>query len=120
MNVTSESTLWNNVATGAGGKSPAFNVGTRVNLAIVIRVSGATTIGIECAAGDSSAGRNDAAALVDNDFASLFKADGSGALTLVFAGAGAATLNLSPFAPQYLRLTSTNNITATAKIDLTG
>lgn len=102
-------------ATGAGGKSNWATVGAAEGVTIFISVSGATTIGIEASAGSASPARNDIAAGTIGY--PVFKQDGSGALQFVFAGAGTAALNLSPFAPEHVRLSSTNNINAYAFVD---
>ena len=111
--------LWDSESTGAGGESDYAVVGAQTNVAVHVDVSGATTIGFQCAYSPTgSVGFN---ALPDDADAHVyFKRDGSGALTLTFAGAGTATIDLSPFTPKFLRVTSTNNVTATAVVEVVG
>lgn len=110
--------IWDNESTGAAGASSYAVVGAQTNVAVHIEVSGATTIGFEAAPSNGSVGFN---TLPDNDDAHVFyKRDGSGALTITFAGAGKATIDLSPFTPKFLRLTSSNSVTATAVVEVVG
>lgn len=111
-------TIWDNEATSAGGKSTYAVVGAQEYVAIHIKVSGATTIGIECAPSDGSAGYNTLPG--DTNAHKYFKRDGSGPMTLTFADAGTATIDLSPFVSKFVRLTSTNNVTATAVVEVVG
>lgn len=110
--------IWDNESTGLNGKSSYAVVGAQTYVAVHIDVSGATTIGFECAPSDGSVGFN---TLPDDTDAHIFyKRDGSAAFTVTFAAAGKATLDLSPFVPKFLRLTSTANVTATAVVEVVG
>lgn len=110
--------LWNNASTGANGKTKAGVVGAQTHCALFVQVGAATTIGIEVAPGNGTAGLNSLP--VDADFYPLYKRDGSGALTITFGAAGKAAIDLSPLAAQFVRLTSTNDVTATAYMDVVG
>lgn len=112
-------TVWDNESTGAAGKSAYAVIGAQTNVAVHISVSGATSIGFECAYSPTgSVGFN---ALPGNSDAHvLYKPDGSAALSLAFAAAGKATIEISPFTPKFLRLSSTNNVTATAVVEVVG
>lgn len=110
--------IWDDESTGAGGESSFAVIGAQTNAAVHVQVSGATTIGFEAAPSDGSVGFN---TLPDDSDAHLFyKRDGSGPLTITFAGAGKATIDLSPFTPKFVRLTSSNNVTATAVVEVVG
>ena len=110
--------LWDNESTGAGGESPYAVIGAQVNVAVHISVSAATTIGFEAAPSNGSAGFNTQPG--DADAHVLYKRDGTGPLTIAFAGAGKATIDLSYFSAKFLRVTSTNNVTATAVVEVVG
>lgn len=112
-------TVWDNESTGAGGESDYAVIGAQTGVAVHVEVSGATTIGFECAYSPTgSVGFN--ALPDDSDAHVYYKRDGSGALTMTFAGAGKATIDLSPFTPKFVRVTSTNNVTATAVVEVIG
>lgn len=110
--------IWDNEATGAGGKSDYAVIGAQTNVAVHVNVSGATTIGFEAAPSNGSVGFNTMP--TDSDAHILYKSDGSGPLTVVLAGAGKVTIELSPFTAKFLRVTSTNNVTATAVVEVVG
>lgn len=111
--------IWDNESTGAGGESSYAVLGAQINAAVHIQVSGATTIGFECAYSPTgSVGFN--ALPGDSDAHVLYKRDGSGPLTIVFAGAGKATIDLSPLTAKFIRLSSTNDVTATAVVEVVG
>ena len=111
--------LWNEEATGAGGASPFAVIGAQVNVAVHISVDGATTIGFEAAYSENrSAGRN---AVPDSTHAHvLYQRDGSAPLTISIAQAGKVTIDLSEFTPNFLRITSSNDVTATAVVEVVG
>lgn len=111
-------TLWDNESTGVGGESAYAVIGAQTNVAVHVKVSGATVIGFEAAPSNGSVGFNTLPD--DTDAHTYFKPDGSGALTLTFAGSGAATIDVSPFTAKFLRLTSTNDVTATAVVEVVG
>jgi hypothetical protein len=104
--------IWNNVSTGVGTGSAVGHPGTMSNVAVFVTVGAAATISIEVGTGPRAAGINE----LPSTFVPYFKKDGSGALTLVFAGAGSACIDLSPFAPEHIRLSSSANVTATAYV----
>lgn len=110
--------IWDNESTGAAGESDYAVIGAQTNVAVHIAVSGATTIGFEAAPSNGSVGFNTLP--TDTEAHTLFKPDGSGALQVVFAGSGKVTIELSPFTAKFLRLTSTNNVTATAVVEVVG
>lgn len=110
--------IWDDESTGSNGASSYAVVGAQQYVAIHVKVDGATTIGIECAPSDGSVGYNTLPG--DSDAHKYYKRDGSGPLTIVFAGAGAATIDLSPFVSKFVRLTSTNDVTATAVVEVVG
>lgn len=111
-------TIWDNESTGAGGESAFAVIGAQTDVCVHITVSAATTIGFECAPSDGSVGFNTLPD--DTDARTLYKKDGSGPFTITFAGAGTATVDLSPFIPKFVRLTSTANVTATAVVEVVG
>lgn len=110
--------IWDNEATGANGKSDYAVIGAQTNVAVHIDVSGATTIGFEAAPSNGSVGFNTLP--TNTDAHTYYKADGSGPLTVAIAGAGKVTIEMSPFTAKFLRLTSTNNVTATAVVEVVG
>lgn len=111
-------TIWDNESTGANGVSRYTVVGAQTDVAVHISVDGATVIGFECAPSNGSVGFN---TLPENDNAhTLYKSDGSGPLTITFASAGTATIDLSPFIPKFIRVTSTADVTATAVVEVVG
>lgn len=111
--------LWSNVAVGAGGVSPAVGIGPRTNVALFVIAGGITTITIECSPGlDQVAGKNNFPD--DDQFYSLWKDDGSGAYSIVLAANVGVCIDLSPFAPQYIRLKSSAAQTITAGVDIVG
>lgn len=110
--------VWDNASTGANGASSYAVVGAQEYVAVHVEVDAATTIGIECAPSNGSVGRNTLPG--DPEAHVYYKRDGSGPLTISFASAGAATIDLSPFVSKFVRLTSTNDVTATAVIEVVG
>jgi hypothetical protein len=111
-------TIWDEESTGVNGASRYTVVGAQTDVAVHIKVSGATTIGFECAPSDGSVGFN---TLPDSaDAHTLYKKDGSGPFVITFASAGSATIDLSPFIPKFIRVTSTANVTATAVVEVVG
>jgi hypothetical protein len=106
-------TLWNGVQTGAAGASARANFGAATNVTLFIEVNGATTITIEASPGSIAPGRNDDGSPATAWFA-LFKDDFTAPFSFVFAGAGEAALDLSPFAAESIRLVSSNDVLATA------
>lgn len=116
--------FWANVAVGsAGAKSPFVYVGPLTNVMVHLSVNGATTIGFETARPATTSGYAPSGANAlppTGDARVLYKRDGSGALTVVFAGAGTASIDLSPFAGSWLRLSSSNNVTVDAYAEIVG
>lgn len=110
--------LWDNQETGVAGKSSYAVVGAQTGVALHVKVSAATTIGIECAYSNGSAGKNTLPG--NNEAHVLQKRDGTGPLTISLSAAGGATIDLSPFAANFVRVTSTNNVTATAVVEVVG
>lgn len=110
--------IWDDESTGSNGKSRFAVVGAQTNACVHIVVSGATTIGFECAPSNGSVGFNTLP--TDSDAHTLYKKDASAPMTVVFGSAGSATIDLSPFIPKFIRVTSTNDITATAVVEVVG
>lgn len=110
--------VWDNESTGSNGHSKFAVVGAQSNVCVHLTVSGATTIGFECAPSDGSVGFNTLP--TDADARTLYKKDGTGPLTITLATAGTATVDLSPFIPKFIRVTSTNSVTATAVVEVLG
>jgi hypothetical protein len=111
-------TIWDNEATGEDGASNYAVVGAQTNVAVHITVDAATTIGFQAAHSDGSVGFNTLPGNADAHV--LMLPDGSAALTVTFAAAGKATIEVSPFTPKFLRLTSTDDVTATAVVEVVG
>lgn len=112
-------TVWSNATTGANGSSKWAVVGAQVNVAVHITVSAGTTIGFEVAySKNRSAGRNAEPSNVDAH--KLYKRDGSGPLTITLAAGGSVTIDLSEFTPNFIRVTSTSDVTATAVVEVVG
>lgn len=130
--------LWNDESTGEDGVSNYAIIGAQTNVAIHIEVDGPTTIRIEAAASmNRSVGGN---YMPDgNDFApyySIYSSDSyfssspnpvdaiaAGVrrpLEFVLESAGKAAFDISPYTPKFLRLTSTNDVTATAVVEVVG
>lgn len=111
--------VWDDTDTGSNGSSKWAVVGAQTNVAAHISVDSATTIGFEVAyAKNRSAGRNAEPSEVDAHV--FYKSDGSGPLTITLSSAGAVTIDLSSFTPNFIRLTSTADVTATAAIEVVG
>jgi hypothetical protein len=137
--------IWNNESTGEytgptgpTGASEYAVVGAQTNVAVHVEVSGATTIRVQAAYPvDRSVGRNYMPTGPDaHDYYSIYSNDSYLAtgpnpsdaqavfvrrpLEFVFEGAGKASFDISPYTPKFLRLTSTNDVTATAAIEVVG
>ena len=129
--------IWNNESTGeygptgptgptgpndVYGASSYAVVGAQTNVAVHIEVDGATIIKVESAyAANRSAGRNYNPGHEDAHPYYILGGAFSFALTgFEFADAGKATIELSPYTPNFLRLTSTNDVTATAAVEVVG
>jgi hypothetical protein len=110
--------VWDNKLTGANGASAYAVIGAQQYVAVHVRVDAPTTIGFECAPSDGSSGYNTLPG--DSDAHKLLLPNGSGPLTITFAAAGAATIELSPFVSKFVRLTSTNSVNATAVVEVVG
>lgn len=107
--------FWNNVATGAVGKSAVADIGRDTDqITIFATVSGATTISVEVAhTGDVTA----EGVLPEEDDSIWFPLSyiNSGTNTsFVFAGPANAAWVIPDIAFMHVRLSSTNNVTATA------
>jgi hypothetical protein len=115
----SQSNIWNAAVVGANGISPAVDIGVRTNVALFVASDTATNITILCSPGTGGSGRN---SFPDDDaFYTLFKDDGSAAYTIaVPASATGVCIDLSPFAPQYIKLKTSAAATLTAGIDVVG
>jgi hypothetical protein len=134
--------VWNNEPTGAYGPTGPTGptgpndvygassyavVGAQTNVAVHIEVDGPTIIKVESAyAADRSAGRNYTPGHQDAHryyaaphlFGGLVVVDTADGIQ--FTDAGKATIELSPYTPNFLRLTSTNDVTATAVVEVVG
>lgn len=114
-NLRGTTVVWNNVVTGANGTSAAAYVGQSTSVAVLIQVNGATNITLQtCEPAGGVAGIN--ADVVNLQYFDMLKPDGTAVITLAFAGSGAQALDLSPFAPAYIRLKSSSSVTATGMI----
>lgn len=120
------------------GASSYAVVGAQTNVAVHIEVDDATTIKVEAAyAANRSAGRNYTPGHEDaHPYYSIYSNDSYLAtglnpsdaeavfvrrpLEFVFEGAGKASFDISPYTPNFLRLTSTNDVTATAVVEVVG
>ena len=112
--------VWDNESTGVNGASTFAVVGAQTNVAVHVAVSGATTIKIESAySPERQPGRN---YQPDGDDAHVYCTPQSpvAQVQYVFAGAGKASIELSPFTPNFIRLVSTNDVTATAAVEVVG
>jgi hypothetical protein len=111
--------LWDNAVTGAGGFSNPVEIARGAEaLAIYITVNGATTVKLQAAhSGDiSSEGvMPDTADTVWHDVICT-----NVAASYVFAGAGSVALIIPDFVPGWIRLASSNSVTATAGYETTG
>lgn len=115
----SQGNIWNNESVGVNGISKAYDIGSRANVALFIVSDTATNISILCAPGTGGAGRNSNPE--DDAFYTLFKDDGSGAyLIAVPASATGVCIDLSPFAPQYIKLKTSAAAILTAGVDVIG
>jgi hypothetical protein len=126
--------VWNNELTGAYGPTGPTGptgpndvygassyavVGAQTNVAVHIEVDGPTTIKVEAAyAANRSAGRNYDPS--HQDAHPYWLVGPTGPVQFVFAAAGKAAFDLSPYTPNFLRLTSTNDVTATAVVEVVG
>jgi hypothetical protein len=108
-------TLWNATAVGAAGKSASANIGGATYATLFVDVNAATNITVEVAPGTSGAGRNEVSGITT--WYPLQKADGSGILTLTFAGSGQQALNLGAIGAEHVRLSSSGAATINAFID---
>jgi len=113
--------IWSAEATGIGGASTYAVVGAQTNVAVHVTVSGATTISVQAAfSANRSAGRNYDPGDTD---AHPFYSNASSVLVpleFVFSGAGKASFDVSPYTPNFLRLVSSNDVTATAVVEVVG
>lgn len=115
----SQRNFWNNESVGANGISKAMKVGNRSNVAIFVASDTITTVTILCAPGAGGAGQNDNPE--DDAFYTLFKDDGTGAFSIaVPANATGVCIDLSPFAPEYIKLKTSAAATLTAGVDVVG
>jgi hypothetical protein len=115
----SQSIIWNNEAVGVNGISKAVDIGVRTNVALFVVSDTITNITILCAPGTGGSGRNSNPE--DDAYFTLFKDDGSGAyLIAVPASPTGVCIDLSPFAPQYIKLKTSAAATLTAGIDVVG
>lgn len=133
--------IWNNESTGAYGPTGPTGptgpddvygassyavVGAQTNVAVHIEVDDATTIKVEAAyAADRSAGRNYNPGHQDAHLyyaaPHLYQLVQVGVANgIEFSAAGKATIELSPYTPNFLRLTSTNDVIATAVVEVVG
>jgi hypothetical protein len=107
-------TVWASAAVGAGDESPAAYVGEASTVALLVSNEGGTptNITVQVAVPVSrSAGRN---AAPDGADANWFD---YGSFTAVAVAAGArVAIDLSPFAPPYVRLRSSAATTLTARV----
>lgn len=118
-NLRGVTTVWNNATTGANGTSSTAYVAQATAVAALITVNGATNITFQTGEpGGGIAGIN--ADTTNMTYFDLQKKDGSGVLQLTLAGAGNFAIDLSPFAPAYIRLKSSSSVTATAEIVTNG
>lgn len=107
--------FWNNVVTGAAGKSSVADIGRSTDqITIFATVSAATTISLEIAhMGDISS----EGVLPEEDDSIWFPLSyiNSGSNTsFVFAAAGSAAWIIPDISFMHVRLSSTNSVTATA------
>lgn len=126
--------IWNNESTGAYGPTGPTGptgpndvygassyavVGAQTNVAVHVEVDGPTTIKVEAAySANRSAGRNyDPGHQDAYPYCAVYP---TGPIQFVFAAAGKAAFDLSPYTPNFLRLTSTNDVTATAVVEVVG
>jgi len=128
--------IWNNESTGAYGPTGPTGptgpndvygassyavVGAQINVAVHIEVDDATTIKVEAAyAANRSAGRNYNPGHQDAHPYYTFTGGWGSGPEVTFSAAGKATIELSPYTPNFLRLTSTNDVTATAVVEVVG
>lgn len=127
-NLRSGVVVFDSVATTDGGvSSDAANPGQATNVAVMLRNEGATnsaTVKIQCAGGPPAAGRNNIPS-DDADWYDYQKADGSGEISMVVAPQDSICIDLSPFAPAYIRLNAKstaagNSTTVSANIVANG
>jgi hypothetical protein len=128
--------------TGSTGPAPGSSsyavVGAQTNVAVHVEVDGATTIRVEAAySANRAAGRNyDPGDSDAHPYYSIYSSDSYLAtgfapsdaqavmvrrpLEFVFESAGKAAFDISPYTPNFLRLTSSNDVTATAAVEVVG
>jgi hypothetical protein len=114
--VRRQKTIWSNESTGAAGASDPVSMGSATNAVLFVQVSAATDISIEVSPGTGGSGIND----FDSGTAvwyPLWEDDLSAASKITFGAAGKGAFQLSQIASEYIRLVSTNNITASAFVN---
>lgn len=106
--------MWNAATVTGTGTSGAVNIGPQTNVALFIKSSGAATFKLQCGASLlMTAGANDMANVSWYDYIrSSILEDNDGAAgtspTIVLGAGDAVCIDLSPFAPTFLRLVRTD------------
>jgi hypothetical protein len=126
--------VWNNESTGAYGPTGPTGptgpndvygassyavVGAQTNAAVHVEVDGPTTIKVEAAySANRASGRNYNPG--HEDAHPYYTFGGIGQAEFTFGAAGKVSIELSPYTPNFLRLTSTNDVIATAVVEVVG
>lgn len=113
--------VWNDESTGSNGSSTYAVIGAQTNVAVHISVDGATTIKVEAAySANHSSGINYQPGNADAHQYHVYSNGAFEPVEITFATAGQASFDISPYTPNFLRLTSTSDVTATAAIEVVG